>query len=404
MSSAQYQPLVKENEKPPPDGGGAKEAQQGAVISGQSLFFFGILICQSVATQTYFKLSQKGGSYAYNTMSAMAVVEGIKLVISLSQLMLANKGVVKACVDAFKAVERKVYFSYIFLALSYAGYNQLIFHVMKLVDPGTFSLVKSLMPAVVAFLNFFIFGKGQSQAQVLCILIQIFGIVPVTASTNEEGKVDFDYGAKGMAVMLGTIFFSAANSVYNAAVVKDLSAQYPMTVQNSILYAFGFTVNLTSYFISNAGGETGFWHGYNNINVIVLLILNSTVGITISMVYKYGDAVLKTLAQPVTSSVLVFLSWFLFDTSLDIIKLSGAGAVIASTMLYLKVPAPPSSAGTNSPNVKRFMRLTLAIVLFGVVMNADTIFGSGGSSESGEQMLRGTVGGEQQQAADAQTR
>jgi len=60
------------------------------------------------------------------------------------------------------------------------------------------------------------------------------------------------------------------------------------------------------------------------------------------MVYKYGDAVLKTLSQPVVSAVLVFLSNILFGVPLDIVKLSGAGTVILSTMLYLKLPPPRS--------------------------------------------------------------
>ena len=73
----------------------------------------------------------------------------------------------------------------------------------------------------------------------------------------------------------------------------------------------------------------------------MLLILNSTIGVTISMVYKYGDAILKTLCQPVVSSILLFLSKMLFDVPVDLIKISGAGSVIISTLLYLKLPSPP---------------------------------------------------------------
>ena len=117
-----------------------------------------------------------------------------------------------------------------------------------------------------------------------------------------------------------------------------------MSVQNSILYSLGCFFNLLFYFVSRKSGDTSFFYGYDNPAVGVLLFLNSTAGITISMVYKYGDAVLKTLAQPVVSAMLLFLSNFLFDMPLDIIKISGAGTVIVSTMLYMQLPAPENDA------------------------------------------------------------
>eukprot|EP00580_Thalassiosira_gravida_P018401 CAMPEP_0201675720 /NCGR_PEP_ID=MMETSP0494-20130426/40169_1 /ASSEMBLY_ACC=CAM_ASM_000839 /TAXON_ID=420259 /ORGANISM="Thalassiosira gravida, Strain GMp14c1" /LENGTH=428 /DNA_ID=CAMNT_0048158239 /DNA_START=107 /DNA_END=1393 /DNA_ORIENTATION=- len=329
--------------------------ETSSTMSGRSLFFFLILIGQSVGTQTFFKLSQKGGAYDYNTMSAMAVVEGIKFSISFGQLMLEQRGNLTNCKGVFKNVERRVYFAYVFLAVSYAVYNQLIFYVMKLADPGTFALFKSLMPAAVGLMNFVSFGKTLTQTQVMCITITIFGIVPVATSTDSDsGKVAFMYGTQALIIMIFTVTFAAFNTVYNASVVKKESANYPMNVQNSILYAAGFSINLLSYIVSKRPGDKPFFYGYNNLNVIVLLFLNSTVGITISMVYKYGDAVLKTLSQPVVSSVLVFLSNILFDVPLDIVKLSGAGTVIVSTMVYLKLPPPaPSVAGESLPIFKR---------------------------------------------------
>jgi len=277
-------------------------------------------------------------------VSAVAVSEGIKLGITLTQLMMDNRGNLKECVHAFKGVAKHVYFAYLLLAISYAIYNQTIFYVMKLVDPGTFSLFKSLGPCVVALLDFIAYRKTLTQAQVFCLMIQIFGIIPVTATPNPEtGKVQFVYGVKSVIVMTAIIVFAGFNTVYNAGVVKKESANYPMNVMNSILYSAGCLFNLMLYFANKRPGDESFFYGYDNINVLVLLFLNSTVGITISMVYKYGDAVLKTISQPVVSATLLFLSNILFDTPLDIIKISGAGTVILSTMLYMKLPPPQNN-------------------------------------------------------------
>ena len=312
--------------------------------TGQSLFFFLILVVQSIGTQTYFKLSQRGGKYEYNTMSAMFIVELFKLFISLIQLLVANNGNIQGVKSNFKGVAKRLYMAYLFLALSYAVYNQLIFYVMRLVDPGTFTLFKSLMPAVVALMNFIAFQKKLTISQMYCVLIQIFGIIPVTVSTNSNGVVELTYGVQSIIVLTATITFGAFNTVYNASVVKKESGNYPIAVQNSILYTGGCFFNLFFYFATMKSDDESFFYGYNNINVLVLLFFNSTIGVTISLVYKYGDAVLKTLSQPVVSSVLLFLSNILFDAPLDIVKISGAGSVIASTMLYLKLPAAPEES------------------------------------------------------------
>lgn len=321
-------------------------------VTGKSIFFFLILVGQSTVTQTYLKLSQRGGKYEYNTISAMFLVEFFKLCISLSQLFFANRGNVEECIELFKNVKKSVYGAYIALALSYAAYNQLVFYVMKLVDPGTFTLFKSLMPGVVAFLNYIAFSKTLTQAQIYCIIIQIFGIVPVmVSSSNESGKINFTYGVGSVVAMSGSITFAAFNTVYNASVVKKESSNSPIAVQNGILYTGGCVFNLLFYLATRKVGDERFFHGYNNINVLLLLFFNSTVGVTISFVYKHGDAVLKTLSQPVVSSVLLFLSNILFDAPLDIIKFSGAGTVIVSTMLYLQLPPPieePKMASSTS--------------------------------------------------------
>ena len=57
---------------------------------------------------------------------------------------------------------------------------------------------------------------------------------------------------------------------------------YPFHVQNSIIYAFGFVVNLSFYFASKTPGDEQLFCGCDS--VIMLLILNSIAGITTSMV------------------------------------------------------------------------------------------------------------------------
>lgn len=113
-----------------------------------------------------------------------------------------------------------------------------------------------------------------------------------------------------------------------------------------------------------------FFHGYNNPYVIILLILNSFVGIAITAIYKYGDAVLKTLTGPLSSAILVYLSYAFFDMSLDLVKAAGAAVVVVDTLLYLSLPsAPPKQEPTESSasprrNAASKYKMRLILLLF----------------------------------------
>lgn len=313
----------------------------------QKLFYFILLIAVSVCNTAVFKLSQNGGEYQYNTISAMVVVESIKLCISFGQCLYANGGDLESSTRNIRETPTRTVRAYAFLALSYAGYNQLIFAALKDVDPGTFSLFKSLIPAVVGLMNWVSFGHTMSKLQMLCLTIQMLGIVPVIMTKDLVGKSVAAYSKNSILVMISIIVYGSFNTVYNAAVVKKESESVPVYVQNSVLYGAGSVLNCLFYFCTKTPERSHFFFGYNNIGVIMLLCLNSTAGIIISFVYKYGDAVLKTLAQPMSSSLLVFISYFFFDLPLDIVKASGAGVVILSTFLFIELPAHKSGAKRN---------------------------------------------------------
>ena len=335
----------------------------GSNLTGKGIVFFLLLIGQSTCIQLFVKLSQSGGDYKYNTMSVMTVVEGIKLFITL--FLMTNQGT--PVIKSVKNVNNHVHLTYIFLACSYAAYNQLCFYGMKLVDPGTYAIFKTLAPSVVALLNFVMYGENLTSAQVCCILIQAFGTIPVVTSFNcELGKVQVVYGYQSIIVMTGVVVFGALNSVFNASVVKKQSVTYPVNVQNGILYTWGCFFNLLFY-IMRRPADGSFFTGYRNFNLAIVLLLQSTGGITVSFIYKHGDALLKAFAQPVVSAILLFLSKILFGTAIDIIKVSGAGTVIVSTMLYMK-QLPPRESTCNArhqfkPGLKCYVKI---VFIFGL--------------------------------------
>jgi hypothetical protein len=175
--------------------------------------------------------------------------------------------------------------------------------------------------------------------------------------------------------MLFTIAMGSVNTVYNAKVIKEISL--PIAIQNTILYSFGMVTNLIFYFCSKTSNDNHnqhFFYGYNNPGVILLLILNSFVGIAITVIYKYGDAILKTLTGPLSSAILVYLSYMFFDMSLDIVKAAGAAVVVVDTLLYLSLPPPKTDSSvedsSNDPSRRKSTasKLKMRVILIFFVL------------------------------------
>jgi drug/metabolite transporter (DMT)-like permease len=308
---------------------------------------FFALVALAVMTQTAYKLSQREGNYEYNTMSAMCVVEFIKLGMSVfHQYKDSNQDWSKVR-DAARGIPHRVIVAYALLALSYAVYNQLIFVIMFDAEPGTFALLKSFTPVIVSFLNWLLYGHVLTTLQIFAMVIQFFGIIPVVLSKNDDTdcSIRLSYDPQAILVMIFAVSMASLNTVYNATMIKKESA--PVAVQNMVLYSFGVLSNFLFYCLFSRS-DRHFFYGYNQMGVIFLLLSNSLVGISITMIYKYGDAVLKTLTAPLAASILVFLSHFFFGMPLDLINASGAAVVVLATLLYLKLPSSPVTTKTTS--------------------------------------------------------
>lgn len=304
----------------------------------------------------------------YNTNSAMTIVELVKFLLSFAQHAKTSKSTFQEIFFELQHVEKKVVVNYFLLALSYAVYNQLIFVVLKLTDPGTFSLFKSLSPLLVGVLNWIVFGGRLTHLQCLIILMQFLGIIPVVLSVDSEnGSSKLDVELQDFILIMFVCFMASFNTVYNAAMIKKEVA--PVTIQNMILYAFGAGINFLFYHVfQETNHKQSFFYGYGHWGVVLLLFLNSFVGIAITFIYKFGDAVLKSLTAPFISSILVFISYIFFGLNMSIIKLSGAAIVIINTFVYLDLPNPTNKTPDDEKNKMQREFRTLTGMLFIICM------------------------------------
>jgi len=77
----------------------------------------------------------------------------------------------------------------------------------------------------------------------------------------------------------------------------------------------------------------GFFNGYNAAAVGVVFV-NACTGIVITAVYKYADAVVKSLALSIATVTVMLLSWACFGLALTPINASGCIVIVLAVYSY----------------------------------------------------------------------
>ncbi|GAB5364226.1 hypothetical protein AAMO2058_000951200 [Amorphochlora amoebiformis] len=328
--------------------------------------FFSLILVQGSHT-LFFKLSQIGGKYEYNTASAIATTEFIKLSISTFLYYITSSD--RTLPDL------KLFGSYTVLAIAYAINNQLAMYLLTAMGTGHITLGKSVSPMLTALIMWTLFkDETFSRLQFVLFAIITMGLISLFSPSVHEGGIP----AYALAWLVESTFLTTVTGVINCRILQKSSRSLHM--QNMLLYSQGFLLNLVLYFTGlNATGKNysdqGYFDGYAHVFVICVIISQSFMGIVMSAVYKYGDAIIKCLAVGVQASVLLVLDHFIFGYELKLQSIMGAGIVLVATYCYFSDALPMAAKvkskqkGHQQPSYVKVMRLS---VLFGI---AATVIG-----------------------------
>jgi hypothetical protein len=137
-----------------------------------------------------------------------------------------------------------------------------------------------------------------------------------------------------------SVTITALSGCINDHITK--SFKLPLHAINVYLYSFGFLFNILAFFWVSLSDPTspGLFEGYDGIAMTVVLC-NCLIGLAITFVYKYADAVIKTIAQTVSTGVLLFISAILFGAPLGVLPVVGVLVVFVSAYLYFVVGSGP---------------------------------------------------------------
>merc|ERR1719265_2887863 len=125
-----------------------------------------------------------------------------------------------------------------------------------------------------------------------------------------------------------------------------------MNIQNLVLYGGGAWMNLVAFFFipnPNSKAALGFFDGYSNPLALAVVLANALIGLAITAVYKYADAVTKCIGQDITAVILCIISSWFFGLRASLITWCGVFVVTFAVYLYMEASAGPPKPPAPSP-------------------------------------------------------
>jgi drug/metabolite transporter (DMT)-like permease len=333
--------LLDDEEAPVTD---CRSALTWARGTGVVTLAFGGLVVTNVCVLLFKELSQVDGEYLYNPASALCMAEVGKMLVSC-----CVRVVTKRDYEQFlpKSVPVELSWAATGLALLYAVYNQLTFVVLTKASASTVALFKATTPTLVALFLWLLYGERINKLQWAACVLQMAGLVLVAEGAAKEGLLEGEtewWGAIELLLVLMAVLGALA-AVWNSKALKGIDT--PMPILNIFLYASGACFNFMIYGLRLAySDQDSFFEGYASNRYACLVVVSmSLIGLSTSLLYKYGDAIISKYAAACSAAVLLVLEivvWRLPTSSTNII---GAFIVVTAAAVYLDIAVnlPPQA-------------------------------------------------------------
>ena len=294
------------------------------------------------------KISQgHSNGYSYSPASVITLSEFFKLLLSLFFLKQTHSESFVAALYEIKAVPLSALAQIGVLATMYAINNQITFVTLTLVSPAMEKLAKSGCCLVSAIMLYFLLGRKIVGLQWVALVLQLCGQILAQDVPTSDSTIQSSSSMAPAALIFGIMAFALTLSslcgVLNDKLVK--TDNLSIHVINAWLYGLGFLYNAVLYNLTKLIPEwygqehapESFFAGYT-IWTVLIVIANTLIGLAISAVYKYADAVIKTLSSGACVALLLVFGSFWPNEPVGHIKIIGCVIVFIGTYLYMIGP------------------------------------------------------------------
>merc|ERR550537_1049874 len=149
-----------------------------------------------------------------------------------------------------------------------------------------------------------IFGKRKTRNEWVALGHECLGMVVMQ---YDECAKRPDYQPLVYVLIGISCILTALCTTVNAHIVK--TSTLPLHVQNGVLFVFL--------------EEKQFFEGYDTLPALLILLLNSSIGLIISFVYRYADAIAKMIATDISAIILILVSAVFFGYEVRVRTVAG---------------------------------------------------------------------------------
>jgi len=308
-----------------------------------------VLVIQHVSLVLVMHYSGIAGTYL--TTTVVVCVESVKLITSLIMVRRDSHGS-----DWMTVLRKKVFHKPIdFLktgvpGILYVVQNNLQFVAVKNLSAAEYIVMFQLKIPSTAILSWLILRKTLSSKQWAALILLFFGAALVETPSAKKNDVtvtqpDGTNHLLGIVCVLLAVTSSGLAGVLTEKLLKD--TQDSIWVRNIQLSIFGLVFGLIGALIRDGAAimEGGFFQGYD-LTVVIIIALHALGGLTVAMLLKYGDNILKCFAGAF-GLVLTYICQRIIEPEAKSLPffMPGACIIVGAVPIYMLNPVETSALG-----------------------------------------------------------
>jgi len=280
---------------------------------------------------------------SFNKFAMVFCQNCAKLLLAFGMYMLLDGDISSLIAEAKKS--KLLMFRYMIPAGLYAAYDVLGYYNLSLIDSPTYFIVMQVRILVTALVHQHMFQKKLNKNNWVGLCLVMVGVVTQmygksAADTAQNSTPNWVFGSILVQVML-----TATAGVINEKLLKDV--EISMNLQNMYMYSCSMILLLVSNLLGLSGSSSTLdmeaFAGLTNPNILPMLLIMSTVGITTSVFLKLLDSIRKTIANAMEIVALAIFSCMLFDAE-PTVFLAAASMMVAFGIYTYSKPVEESEA------------------------------------------------------------
>jgi len=239
---------------------------------------------------------------------------------------------------------------YVIPAVLYTVWNVVNYISLLYVSLSIYSIIYQSVLFFSAFLWSVTFNKKLTWLQWFALTLLAAGVFVVHLKI--PFKVHFELSA--LWVLLQA-FISAVASVYNEFLYKRPEEKHS-TINQQNTYLYSFTTFCSFFYLMATEGPaifipSNFFRGFA-ARVVVIVIVSICLGLSVSLILKHRNVIVKLYAQAIHSPLEVLAAHIFLDTELTAMIIVASLLIGVSTYLYYrpqKPAEPPKTEPTPPP-------------------------------------------------------